>query len=105
MISIVIPSRTEKFLTRTIQDVLEKSVGEIQLFPVLDGYDLEPHEYIEDERVQYVRLPKNYYTQKRHGINKVIYELAKGKYVMSLDAHCMLAEGWDDRPLPKNDRL
>lgn len=96
MISITIPSKTEIFLKRTIQDVLEKSVTEVEIFPVLDGYDLEPHEIIEDKRVHYVRLPKNYHTQKRHGINKVVNELAKGKYVMSLDAHCMLDLGWDE---------
>ncbi len=96
MISIIIPSRTEIFLKRTIQDVLEKSVGEIEIFPILDGYDLKPDEIIEDKRIRYVKLPQSHHTQKRHGINKVVNNLAKGKYVMSLDAHCMLDYGWDE---------
>ena len=96
LISIVIPSKTEIFLKRTIEDVLEKSTGEIEIFPVLDGYDLAPDEKVEDIRVRYIRLPASNRTQKRHGINKVINELAKGKYVMSLDAHCMLDYGWDE---------
>jgi hypothetical protein len=96
LISIVIPSRGEIFLRKTIEDVLEKSVTEIEVFPVLDGYEPPENEIVEDSRVKYVRLAKSYHTQKRHGINKVINELAKGNYVMSLDAHCMLAMGWDE---------
>jgi len=96
MLSIVIPSRTEIFLQRTIQDVLEKSVTDIEVFPILDGYEIPPNEVVQDKRVKYVRLPKSYHTQKRHGINHAINNLSKGKYVMSLDAHCMLEHGWDE---------
>lgn len=96
LISIVIPSRNEIFLKNTILDVLKNSTGEIEIFPVLDGYSLEPNEIVKDKRVHYIELPKNYHTQKRHAINHVVNNLAKGKYVMSLDAHCMLDYGWDE---------
>lgn len=91
-LSIIIPSRTEIFLNRTIQDILEKVTGDIEIIPILDGY--EPDEFINDDRVRYLRLPKNDFLQKRHGINLGVYE-AKGEYVMSLDAHCMMAPGFD----------
>ena len=93
MLTVIIPSRNEKFLDNTIRDVLEKATGEIEIFPVLDGY--EPPEIVKDPRVKYIRLSKKGYTQKRHGINKGV-SLAKGKYVMSLDAHCMMAKGFDE---------
>ena len=96
MITIIIPSKTEIFLKRTIEDVLEKSVGEIEIYPVLDGYDLKDGEKVIDSRVHYIKLPPTRHCKKRHGINKVVNELAKGKYVMSLDAHCMLDYGWDE---------
>ncbi|MDD5013718.1 MAG: glycosyltransferase [Atribacterota bacterium] len=96
MLSIVIPSKTEVFLKNTVEDVLKKATGEIEIFPVLDGYDLKSDEIIEDERVKYIKLEPTWYCKKRHGINKVIYELAKGKYVMSLDAHCMMDYGFDE---------
>jgi hypothetical protein len=95
MLSIVIPSRNEKFLKKTIEDVLEKATGEVEVFPVLDGYDIPNEEIVVDPRVEYVSLEKNAFTQKRHGINKVINELSSGEYVMSLDAHCMMAPGFD----------
>lgn len=96
MLSIIIPSRTEKFLQRTIQDVLEKATGEIEVLPVLDGYELLPEEIVTDPRVKYIHLPAQPYTQKRHGINKAVSQ-SKGEYVMSLDAHCMMAKGFDEQ--------
>ena len=96
MLSICIPSKTERFLYQTTKDILEKATGEIEVFPILDGYDLPPEETVDDPRVHYVRLPTVNYTQKRHGLNQVINNLAKGKYVASCDAHCMFKEGFDE---------
>ena len=95
MLSIIIPSRNEIFLQRTIQDVLEKATGEIEIYPILDGYEPPSEELIDDIRVKYIRLTQKSYTQKRHGINLVV-SICKGKYVMSLDAHCMMAKGFDE---------
>jgi hypothetical protein len=89
---VVIPSRQERFLNQTIKDVLTKSTGSIEVFPVLDGY--EPSELIEDKRVTYIRLPHQNFMQKRQGINLAISQ-SHGKYVMALDAHCMMAPGFD----------
>lgn len=94
MLSIVIPSKNEIFLQKTILDVLEKATGEIEVLPILDGYEPPNHEIVTDPRVRYIKLPSVHYSQKRQGINKAISE-AKGKYVMSLDAHCMMAIGFD----------
>ncbi len=94
-LSIAIPSRTELFLQRTIQDVLEKATGDVEIFPILDGYEPPPHEIVDDPRVHYIRLPQQTYTQKRHGINHMV-DICKGDYVMSLDAHCMMAKGFDE---------
>lgn len=92
-LSVIIPSRNELFLNNTIRDVLSNAVGDIEIIPVLDGY--EPDELIDDQRVNYIRLDKVAHTQKRHGINKAV-DIAKGEYVMALDAHCMMAFGFDD---------
>ncbi len=93
-LSIAIPSRNELFLDNTIRDVLKNATGDIEVFPILDGY--EPAQLIDDPRVKYIRLPQVKYTQKRHGINKMV-EICSGDYVMSLDAHCMLAPGFDEQ--------
>lgn len=94
MVSIAIPSRNEKFLNNTIRDILEKATGDIEIFPILDGY--EPDELVIDRRVKYIRLPKVDYTQKRHGINEMV-RICSGEYVMSVDGHCMFAKGFDEQ--------
>lgn len=93
MLSIIIPSKTEKFLNNTIEDVLKNATGDIEIIPVLDGYDTEK---IKDNRVRYLELEKKPYTQKRHGINRAV-NIARGEYIMSLDAHCMMAKGFDEQ--------
>ena len=94
MLTIAIPSKNEVFLRKTILDVLEKATGDIEVLPILDGYDLPAEEIVVDPRVSYIRLPAASFSQKRHGVNLAISQ-AKGKYVMSLDAHCMMAKGFD----------
>ena len=93
MISIIIPSKTERFLDNTIKDVLEKATGEIEVFAILDGYIVDK---IEDPRLKYIVLPKSRAAQKRQGINSAV-EQAKGEYIMALDAHCMMAKGFDEQ--------
>lgn len=97
MLSIAIPSRNEKFLRQTILDVLTNATGEIEIFPVLDGYEPPAEEIIEDPRVHYLRLPLgDGKCQKRQGINMMV-DQCHGEYVMSLDAHCMVAKGFDEQ--------
>src|SRR5574343_633646 len=93
MLTVIIPSKTERFLDNTIQDVLDNATGDIEIIPVLDGYDCPR---IEDPRVRYLLMEKTDYTKKRHGINKAV-EMSTGDYVMSLDAHCMVAKGFDEQ--------
>jgi glycosyltransferase involved in cell wall biosynthesis len=96
MLTVIIPSKTERFLQRTIQDVLEKATGEIEVLPVLDGYELPPEEIVTDPRVRYIHLPSSNHTQKRNGVNKAVAE-SRGEYVMSADAHIMFAKGFDEQ--------
>jgi len=96
VVSIVIPSRTERFLNRTIQDILEKATGEIEIFPVLDGYEDEPYEKIIDPRVKYISFPYTGVLTKRQAINTAV-SLSKGEFVMSVDAHCCVAPGFDEQ--------
>ena len=93
MLTVIIPSKNEKFLDNTIRDVLENATGEIEVLPVLDGYETEE---IDDPRVTYVKLPPTGHSKKRQGINLAVSE-AKGEYVMSLDAHCLVAKGFDEQ--------
>jgi glycosyltransferase involved in cell wall biosynthesis len=96
ILTVIIPSKTERFLEQTTRDVLEKSSGEIEVVVILDGYELPDNEIVKDPRVNYLHLEPQKIAQKRHGINAAV-KLAKGDYVMALDAHCMMAKGFDEQ--------
>lgn len=95
LISIAIPSRQELFLNNTINDILSNSVGPIEVLVILDGYDLPESELIKDSRVKYIRLPYSHIMTKRVGVNMAVAQ-SRGEFVMSVDAHCCFAKGFDD---------
>lgn len=85
MLSILIPSRNEYYLNRTIQNLLEKAEGEIEIIVILDGYWTDP---VKDNCVHYIH--RGVARGLRAGLNSAV-ALAKGKYIMKTDAHCL----WD----------
>jgi len=88
--SVVIPARNEQFLTHTIRDLLEKAHGDIEIIVLLEGY--RPDEIVSDPRVHYTHFSKP--RGMRGAINAGV-ALARGKYIMKCDAHCMFDEGYD----------
>ena len=90
LLSIVIPSRNEQFLTKTIKDLLVKSTQEIEVIAVLDGY--WPDEIVEDDRVHYIHFTQS--IGMRGCINAGV-AMAQGKYIMKTDGHCMFEKGFD----------
>lgn len=92
MVSVLIPSRNERFLYKTISDILSKSRGPIEVIAVLDGYWVPPEEIISDNRVVYLHhgTPKG----MRASINEAA-NIARGEYLMKSDGHCMFDEGFD----------
>ena len=94
MLTLIIPSKTEKYFKRTIEEALEKATGKLEIFAVTDGYEEE--DKVIDPRVIYLALEPSKGNQKRHGINKA-ESLCHGQYLMTLDAHCMLSRGFDEQ--------
>lgn len=98
-VTVVIPSRNERFLNQTITDVLAKATGEIEVFATLDGYwhrereDGTGEPLIEDPRVRYIHRgqPRG----MRAGINAGV-ALAKGDFILKTDGHCLFEEGFDE---------
>lgn len=91
-VSVVIPSRNEIFLYKTVCDILAKARGDIEVIVMLDGYYPDAKEIITDNRVHYIHRGESY--GMRNGINTAV-AVSTGKYIMKLDAHCMLDEGFD----------
>lgn len=100
LVSILIPSRNETFLSKTIQDLLLNATGQIEIIVVLEGYWPSPHKtafwetpaIIEDPRVIYLHREAR---GMRDAINSA-YAIAKGEWIMKCDAHTMWAKGFDE---------
>ena len=92
-LSIVIPARNEPYLSRTIQDLLDKATGDIEIIAILDGYWLEPKEFSSDKRVSYVHFGVS--RGMRNAINSG-YAVSNGEFIMKIDAHCMMEKGYDE---------
>lgn len=97
MISVVIPTRGEQFLQKTINDILKKSTTEIEILPVCDGIFQEIEH---DDRVKPLMLSTT--RGMRAAINAGVAE-AQGEYILKTDGHCMFDEGFDAKLLANID--
>lgn len=96
-LSVLIPARNEKFLQRTIDDVLSHTESDTEVIAVLDGYWPDPP------------LPDNPRVTLIHFTNPVgqraatnyAAALSRAKFIMKLDAHCSVDQGFD-RKLMEN---
>lgn len=98
MVSCIIPSRSAQWLKKTVQDLLDKAEGEVEVIVVYDGRWAEPEERpTEDERVIQVHhgeVHSNY--GMRASIN-LGARLARGDYLLIIDEQCAVSKGYDVR--------
>jgi len=90
-LSVLIPARNELFLSRTVADVLQHSEADTDVIVVVDG----PTEYeipAESERVMVIQLAEP--IGQRAACNLAARE-SDADYVMKLDAHCSIGQGFD----------
>jgi len=92
MISIIIPSREEPYLKKTVEDILLKSKTEIEIIIVLDGYWIPFEQVINNSKVKYLHFGES--KGMRHCINSAV-AISRGEQIMKLDAHCMLDDRFD----------
>lgn len=90
-LSILIPSRCEQFLKRTIEDILEHSEGDTNVIVVLDGAWADPP-IVDDPRVTLVYHPTS--IGQRAATNEAA-RLSSAEFVMKCDAHCSFGQGFD----------
>lgn len=93
LVSIIIPSRNEQFLQKTILDLLAKATQDIEIIAVLDGYWPPQNEIVNDKRVIYVHFSEA--KGMRNAINSGV-AIANGEFILKSDAHCMFAKGFDE---------
>lgn len=90
-LSILIPSRNEMFLTKTIEDILANIEGDTEVIAVLDGVWANPG-VPDDGRVSLIYNPQS--IGQRAATNQAA-KLSKAKYLMKCDAHCSFDKGFD----------
>lgn len=94
MISIIIPSRSPQYLQKTIDDLLQKAKGEVEIIPVFDGIWPNPT-LVNNPRVRIIHHGTVHDSPgMRESINRGV-QISKGKYIMKIDEHCMVDEGYD----------
>lgn len=91
-VSVIIPSRNEKFLVPTVEAVLRNAVGDIEVVVTLDGYWPDPPLPI-DPRIAVIH--RGSAQGMRQGINAGV-AVASGEWLMKLDAHCDVSHGFDE---------
>ena len=90
-LSILIPARNEMFLSRTVDSVLDKMRGNTEIIVVMDGNWSDPG--LEDNpNVTIIHHAEA--IGQRQATNEAA-RYSQAKYVMKLDAHCILDEGFD----------
>lgn len=94
-LSILIPSRNEMFLVNTIEDALKQSRADTEIIAVLDG------EWANPAVPQHPRV-NVFHTGSTVGMRAATNyaaKIAKGRYLMKVDAHCAFDEGFDQKML------
>jgi glycosyltransferase involved in cell wall biosynthesis len=91
MISIIIPARNEPHLQRTIDDLFAHAETDIEVIVGLDGW--KPKE-LHAPLSRFLVVYEEKSIGQRAMMNRLA-ECSTAKYVMKLDAHCSMAQGFD----------
>lgn len=100
-LSVIIPARNEEFLNKTVEEVLGKSTADTECIVILDGaWPVEP--LPNHDRLTILFNPVS--VGQRAAVNQGA-KLSNAKYIMKLDAHCILAEGYDTQLIASAQEL
>lgn len=90
-LSILIPARSEMFLSKTISDLIDHCEADTEIIAVLDGAWAEPP-IKQHPMVNVIYLPESI---GQRAATNMACRLARGKYVAKVDAHCSFDQGFD----------
>jgi glycosyltransferase involved in cell wall biosynthesis len=90
-LSVIIPARNEEWLPETINSTLKAIRGDTEIIVLLDGYWPEKG-IVDDPKLKLVHYGES--IGQRAATNQGV-KLSEAKYIMKLDAHCSLDEGFD----------
>jgi len=90
-LSVIIPARNEEFLARTVENVLANMRGDTEVIAVCDGGWPDPP--LQD----HPHLQTIHFTESvgQRAATNAGARLSEATYMMKLDAHCLVDEGFD----------
>lgn len=91
-VSVVIPARNEKYLGKTVDDLLAKASQDLEIIAVCDGYWPDPP-LPDDKRLKILHRGRSH--GMRPGINAAVL-MSTGEYILKADAHTMWGQGFDE---------
>ena len=95
-LSIIISSRCDTYLQRTVDDLLNKAEGEVEVIVVLDG--IWPDPMLKDSlRVNIVHQGEFHDNLGMRAAINAGVRLSRGQYIMKVDEHVMMSPGYDKR--------
>ncbi len=86
-VSIVIPSRNERFLVKTVNDILSKHDDNIEIIVVQEGY--WEHNLPADKRIKQIHHGEP--CGMRQSINEAV-AISSGEFILKIDGHCMVSD-------------
>lgn len=91
-VTVIIPSRNEPNLKKTVDDLFVKATGEIEVIVMLDGETVHP---LPTERPEVILVKNEDIGKYREMITKA-GKMATGEYLMKIDAHVAMSPGFDE---------
>lgn len=96
-LSVIVPGRNEQFMRHTVEDVLAHTRGDTEVIAVCDGYWPDPS--IADHPM--VKILHTTTPVGQRAATNLGAQISRAKYIMKLDAHCSVDEGFDVKMMEK----
>lgn len=93
MLSVIIPHRVDDFLNQTIEDLLKKAEGEIEIIVACDG--VWPAVVIQDPRVRYIHQGTVHNNRGMRAMINAGVAIARGTHLLKADEHTSWDQGFD----------
>jgi len=100
-LAVIITARNEEWLARTVEDVLAKKEMNTEIIVILDGNWADPP-ILDHKDITIIYHSES--IGQRQAINEGI-KLSDAKYIIKLDAHCIVAQGFDRVLCEDGDKL
>src|SRR3990167_1707542 len=100
-LSLLIPARSEMFLSQTIENILENIEGDTEVIAVLDGGWADPP--IPDHPK--VTLIYHSHSIGQRAATNEAAKVSQAKFVLKADAHCAFDKGFDVKLMASSEQL